>query len=161
MTDYFKEVNKIARSKGDVGKNGLVPKYVREHYTPGTLILDYGAGPTAQHTFALRELGFNVDAFDVGDNWLEGVHVKDTKLRDNYDVVFASNVLNVQPTKQYVAKVLSELNDLGTIILVNYPVTPRKSDVTVDQLERLLKGEFGTVEMVVGTKAAPVYRCVY
>ena len=43
---------------------------------------------------------------------------------------------------------------------VNYPINPRKSDVTEIEIEELLRNNFKMVERVGGSKKAPLFLCV-
>jgi len=91
-------------------------------------VLDYGAGPEAMHTAALRELGLAVTAWEIGENFREGVHDPEALSR-RYNVVLASNVLN---TASRWVDVLAMLDELGRAVLpggrviVNLPAEPRK-----------------------------------
>lgn len=50
-----------------------------------------------------------------------------------------------------------DLFDTGEFIC-NYPNSPRKMDMTVDDIARIIKEVFGNVEKVGGTKSAPIWR---
>lgn len=97
-----------------------------------TSILDFGAGETAPGTRRLLGKKFkNVTAYDLSEGVpVEGINYIDpTALNRQYDVVVASNVLNVASTPSALDKVLDQIRDVtrdgGTAIL-NYPSTPRK-----------------------------------
>lgn len=102
-------------------------------------ILDYGAGPKALWTLWLREQGFDVTAYDIGANQTF-LHDSDA-LKKQYDVVIASNVINVQPEKYLIKSVLKELM-VGKTIYFNYPAEPRKTDISIEELEQLSKQFF-------------------
>jgi hypothetical protein len=124
----------------------LVGNWVIENVAPGAKILDFGAGSGLQ---SRRLLG--VQEYAPGGKWdkfapeqpFTDVHSYDTRspspdkpyndpllLQDKYDVVMASNVLNVQATDLALKNTLEELasliDDTGRIV-VNFPTTPRKN----------------------------------
>lgn len=160
---YAKTVNATARSAGAVGARALVPRKVREltEHHQGFAILDYGSGPKAMHTLALRRDGWdNVTAHELGGN-LTSVHDPHALDRE-YHVVMASNVLNVQPTREDLVRVLCELRAAtrpGGICVANFPESPRKSDVCTRELESLLEWLFGNCSRIGGSKNAPVLMC--
>lgn len=146
MKDYYKLVNKTDRSKGGaVGDNPIVPRWVLNNVKPNLKILDFGAGKTARHAQTLRDYGFtDIDATDIGDNFVPGVHVL-PKYQD-YDVVYLSNVLNVQPTEQHVHEVLIKAHTLtknGGRVVFNYPQSPRKSNMKLSSILDWMPSKFG------------------
>lgn len=167
-----KMVNATSRANGAVGGNALVPKVVSEMLSksPRPLkVLDFGAGKSAAHTTRLREVheGCNhqITAYDCGVNVNEELHDSEALGTDKrYDIVFASNVLNVQPRWVSILYVLRALRDVvavnGTVVF-NYPASPRKSRCTPAQVRKsaaMLYGvDLGKVERVAGTPSAPVF----
>lgn len=145
--EMIQQANKTARSAGAVGANAVVPRIVASVAGSSQTILDYGAGPKAIHTKALRALGFNVTAYEFGDNCIDGVH-DPYALDRKYDIVFASNVMNVQGSKEMAVATLQELKHavapLGSIIL-NFPKSPRYLLMTSSMFRRMLEEEFGRV----------------
>lgn len=99
----IKIANATSRSNGASAKNkdgsirAIVPRYVAEHVDKDDSILDFGAGKGAVHTKWLREVGFNVTAYDFGENCIEGLHDKDA-LKKWYDVVMAPRYLDLYIT---------------------------------------------------------------
>lgn len=166
------ENNKSARGYGAVGKKALVPRYIKENITKRYSLLDYGAGHLALHTQELRHLGYKVTAYDHGENVIDGVHDPNA-LEKKYDIVFASNVLNVQDTLQDVRNVLDEMKQCATKqIIFNLPLEPRyrawtlKGDFSpLDQKKQNLETLFQIIDPMFtyyqvavgyGTKYAPV-----
>ena len=159
--------NATSRSNGASAKNkdgsirAIVPKYVAEHVSKEDSILDYGAGKGALHTKWLREEGFDVTAWDFGDNFIDGVHEKDALSR-KYDVVFASNVLNVQSSLNMFLETLSQMYDSlkpGGTLICNYPASPRKMQLTANQGAALIKGMLDRNAVKVGgTAQAPIWK---
>jgi hypothetical protein len=167
-----KEMNKTCRSKGAVGKDPLCYQWFREASgdldKKSTAILDFGAGKDLPHTKKLRRLGWDVEALEFGDNVTdEHIRLGDVPIRPGgegfYDVVIASNVLNVQTSERMMRRTMLQIigcaRRRGTII-VNYPLSPRKTDIDADSVERRLKRRGLAVLRVGGTKKAPVWECM-
>ena len=105
----------------------VTTKFIMNSFTPAGQLtfLDYGAGLKATQTKKLLEAGYKVTAYDMGGNVTE-LHDANA-LSKKYDVVFASNVLNVQFTMEGIEKMLSEMNGCSNkYIIMNYPSSPRK-----------------------------------
>jgi hypothetical protein len=165
--EEIKIANATSRSNGASAKNkdgsirAVVPKYVAEHTSKKDSILDFGAGKAALHTKWLREQGFNVTAYDFGNNCIEGLHDK-YALCKLYNVIMASNVLNVQSSTLMMFTTLWQIcNSLeyGGRFVCNYPSSPRKMELlTVRDLESILQRVFGgSVERVGGSASAPLW----
>ena len=110
---------------GAVGDNPLVPRYVAQIAKKGQKILDFGAGAKAKQTLALRGKGLDVTAFDFHN--IPGVHDPDALSRQ-YDIVFASNVLNTASNKAMLLDGLRKIKKAikpGGIAIFNYPSAPR------------------------------------
>lgn len=78
-----------------------------------------------------------------------------------YDVVFASNVINVQSSMEMLRETLMQIykaTKYGGEFICNYPISPRKMDMATDDIARIIKEVFGNVERVSGTKFAPIWR---
>jgi len=161
--------NKTSRANGAIGANAIVPKFVLKHLElffdkKDAKILDFGAGKQALHTRALRAKGWDCVAYEFGDNATE-YHSKDV-LFDRFDIVFASNVLNVQSSgamayrtiKQLASVVTSPYND-GKVF-VNYPSSPRKSNLTTGDMKEMLLKHFREVSWVGGSRNAPIWTCM-
>jgi hypothetical protein len=156
--------NKTSRP-GGIGKNvPLVPRYVAATSTVGESILDYGAGKAnaegvLPHTKMLQDLGHDVTAHDFGTNVVHGLHDPQALSRQ-YDTVYASNVLNVQQNRKMMNTTMDEIHRAvkpdGRAIL-NFPLTPRKNNITVDELVSMMSERFTDVKRVGGTKQAPVF----
>ncbi|MCA9667490.1 MAG: methyltransferase domain-containing protein [Myxococcales bacterium] len=151
--------NLTSRSHGAVGKNAITPRVVRQGLAKQETVLDFGAGRDALHAQTLRSLGYKVTAHEFGDNAVPGVH--DPKaLERRYDVVYASNVLNVQSSRGMLDRTLAQI--AGTVkpggrFVGNYPGSPRKSGLKPSQVKSLLLKHFGEVRRVAGTSGAPVW----
>ena len=150
----IKIANETSRSNGasaitpDGTIRAIVPNFIFkniEKYQDKT-ILDFGAGKQAIHTKWLNENGLNVIAYDFGNNCIEGIHDKNA-LNNRYDVIFASNVLNVQSSDVMmmatVYQIYKCLKKGGTFIF-NYPISPRKTDMTEWEVIGLVSDIFKT-----------------
>ena len=152
---------RTARGAGVVGATAVVPRWVGENVPKSKKILDFGSGPPARHTMALREKGYtNVTAHEFGDNVQKGVH--DPKaLSKKYDVVFASNVLNVQSSEAMLKRTLKQI--CGSVkkdglAVFNYPKEPRKAGLKVATVAGAIAEVFpGAVERVSQGSEAPMW----
>ena len=164
--EQIKVANATSRSNGASARNkdgsirAIVPKWVAENVQKDRTILDFGSGKGATHTIWLREQGFNVTAYDFGNNLIEGLHDKDA-LSKQYRVIFASNVLNVQRSVPMLMETLWQIyNSLerGGIFVCNYPSSPRKIEIPASQVASCLKYVFGgSMERIGGTSSAPMW----
>lgn len=150
----IREANKTARSNGASAINpdgtirAIVPNFIYKNidkYRNKTL-LDYGAGKSAIHTKWLRENGLNVTAYDFGENCINGIHDKNA-LDKIYDVVFASNVLNVQSSDVMMSITLNQIYKViknGGVFIFNYPSSPRKSKMSEYEIVNMVHSVFRT-----------------
>lgn len=148
--DYIKTVNATYRATGSIGPKAIVPKLVPGVAKKTDRILDFGAGTKAIHTMALRQQGYNVTAFDIGANIDPAIHDPNA-LAKRWDVVYASNVLNVQPSPADLISLVMLLADLvkkGGTLIANYPPSPRKSGLPVATVDTILQSHFATVTRV-------------
>jgi 2-polyprenyl-3-methyl-5-hydroxy-6-metoxy-1,4-benzoquinol methylase len=161
--DYLDLVNSTYRNSSAIGRANVVPRAVGALLASGALrprtILDFGSGKDADDAEAFRAMGFDVTATDVGRNFVPGVH-DPAALERQYDLVYASNVLNVQPTVDHLAHVIDTLARAvapgGALVANYYPRT--KHARFLHEVEPLLRGRFGAVERVRGEKS-PVWIC--
>jgi len=165
--------NKTSRANGAVGANAITPKYVRELLDNGTddnhdctkediTVLDFGAGKTAAHAQALLAAGYQVLAYEFGDNVDPRVHCE-LALLNKYDVVYASNVLNVQSSVDMARTTIKQIRDVmkyDAVFIANYPQSPRKSDITPMEMMKLLEEHFYVIRCG-GTPSAPLFQCEF
>ena len=164
--DEIRIANATSRTNGASAKNkdgsvrAVVPKYVAQYINKEESLLDFGAGRDAVHTKWLREQGFNVVAWEFGDNVVEGLHDKDA-LNKQYKVVMASNVLNVSSSMNMLLGTLRQIyNSLeyGGKFVCNYPSSPRKMDLTATELAMIITSIFnGPMFRVGGNNSAPLW----
>ena len=155
--------NRTGAGSGAMRRPTLVTKWVQENVDPSKSILDFGAGKTAFQTSLLKEGGFNVTAHDFGGNVVAGVHDAGA-LSKQYQVVMASNVLNVQSDLDMLDKTVSSIAqataDDGAAI-VNFPKEPRypkDKPLELGDIEGALKNHFGKIVRVGGSAGAPIWK---
>ena len=154
--------NSTSRTNGIVGKNAIVPKYILNNIPSTWSILDFGAGKDAQHTRMLRNAGFHsVTAHEFGENFKPGFHYENA-LDYKYNVVFASNVINVQSNLTMLRKTLELMKNSTSYfgqIIFNYPDNPRHLGHTTKDVQDFIETFFSRkVEQVGGTKNAPIWK---
>lgn len=151
-TDIYTDIevsimNKTSRVAGVVGKNAIIPRVVRDLATSSDLILDFGACKTARHARELISEGFRVVAYDIGSNFDPELHDYNA-LNRKYTIVYASNVLNVQPSPAHVISLVdlwASLLGRNGILVVNYPISPRYSSLGLRDIENILESKFNLV----------------
>lgn len=165
-TDEIRIANATSRSSGASVRNkdgslrAVVPKYVESIARKEDKILDYGAGKWAVHTLYLREKGFDCTAYDFGDN-VKYIHDQNA-LKKQYDIVFASNVLNVCSSLTMLIDTVKEIynaTEENGVAIMNYPSSPRKLVLDVTSMEQVIENVFKyKIARVGGTKSAPVWK---
>ena len=162
--EEIKIANKTSRSSGAIGSKAITPMYVQRAAKKGDRILDFGAGKDAAHATRMNMVGLDVTAHEFGDNVVQGLH-NPKALARKYDIVYASNVLNVQSSVKMLESTLETLAKCTKkkgFLVVNYPLSPRKGvmeSVDPGQLERFLGAFFTEIHRVGGTRTAPLFKC--
>jgi hypothetical protein len=175
--DEIKIANKTARHAGAVGSNALLPRIIRskwasksisERIESGTIdehfeILDFGAGPKAIHTADFARDGYPCTAYEMGENFDPNLHCDDETLGNStFDIVMASNVINVLSSFSAVEETLKKIHkytDRKGVALINYPTSPRKCEgLTIKKLMELILKEFSSV-MVENNSGTRVFYC--
>jgi hypothetical protein len=133
--EYIKKANKSCRNNGAI--NPVLPAFIEKHFPKNISILDFGAGTNALQAKHLISKGFSVTAHDFGANVTE-VHDPQA-LNKKYDLVYASNVLNVQSTRQMLHQTLKQIHSVtkGDFIC-NYPSSPRYLGLSISDMEKEL-----------------------
>ncbi len=145
-----------------------MPRVVREWINPGEeTILDFGCGRDMAHVVALREEGYRAMGYDFH------LPASDLALSCQFDLVYASNVLNVQDSKEMLRETVRQMWDCvrpGGLLIVNLPTSPRKgayAGLEGYQQVWLLYSELCKVsnctvhnmpKRIAGTGAAPVFK---
>jgi len=138
-------MNRTARSRGAVGGNAKVPQVAESLMMDTSRVLDFGAGAEPIHARRIQAKHPNarVDAYEIGTN-LTSEHVSLIGA-DTYDLAYASNVLNVQPSVAAVAGVIATLARAvkwdGEVV-VNLPQEPRKNDAGASTVKGILLDHF-------------------
>jgi len=131
--EQIRIANATSRSSGAVGRKAIVPQMAEEYLNNARKIgarvvaLDYGAGKDAIHTRDLQSKGHFVIAHEFGAN--KGIWHSNDALQRKYDMVFASNVLNEQSSREMLEATLAEIHSLLAPhgrLYCNYPESPRK-----------------------------------
>lgn len=80
-------------------------------------------------------------------------------LKKKYDVVYASNVLNVQVNERMLKDTMEQIKRVmnsESIFIANYPSSPRKWGVTAREMKQHLEQEFSSVDVI---HKGPVFLC--
>lgn len=145
------KANKSSRSSGAVGPKALTPrmvlKYIADTGNKDIKILDFGSGKDAKHTYALRDMGLDVTAHDFSAN-INDEHHDPNALDRVYDIVFASNVLNVQGSEQMMIRTIEDVlktMDDSSVFIANFPSSPRYGFETAKEAKDLLEDYFDVI----------------
>lgn len=157
---------KTARATGAVGLKAVVPKYVMDHFGRLTknrafcwyalTVLDFGCGKAMSHVKAFRDKGFLAWGYDF--SLPETINA----LKQRYAVVYANNVLNVASSWDMVDRTVAQIAALVErqgVAVVNYPASPRKTDMSSKDMARCLSSHFAHVVLVNQSMTAPVWEC--
>jgi SAM-dependent methyltransferase len=147
--------NSTYRARGAIGPNALIPKLVHERLKKSTrrlTVLDYGAGKEALHARALiREFSYHdISAYDFGKNF-DPVYMDKLALSYEYDLVYASNVLNTCSSLNMLLKTVDEIYNVTKkegIFLFNYPANPRKGDFDSKEVKAAVFGRFQRIKVL-------------
>jgi hypothetical protein len=156
LWDAAERARVIATARSGVGGVlAMTPRYVWERAATDDSILDWGAGRKLHYVALGRKRGFTcIDGYDL--------HTGPEPLYTPRDVVYASNVLNVQSCWMQVEIALDImaccLKPSGYLVL-NYPRDPRPCPLHPNDVEGLLKARFDEVEIVGGERGAPLWEC--
>jgi hypothetical protein len=105
-------------------------------------VLDYGCGAQQVHVPMLQGI-FGKERVFACDFSIPGS--REECLKREYGIVLASNVLNVIPTVDGIRLALKEIQAClleDGYAIVNYPASPRKAGLSVQELEALLVEQF-------------------
>lgn len=155
--------NATYRSKGssvfDANGNvrSVVANYIANHINKTKKILDFGCGSEFVQGKYLNDLGFNVSGWDFGNN--KPKECVDS-LERVYDVVYASNVLNVISSHSMLAETLSQIYDClkdGGMFIANYPQSPRKMNINNKEMVAIITEKFGCEAHKVGNTSSSMW----
>ena len=145
------KANKSSRSSGAVGPKAITPRmvlqYIKDTGNKNIKILDFGSGKDAKHTYSLRDMGLDVTAHDFSAN-IRDEHHDPNALEKVYDIIFASNVLNVQGSENMMRRtiedILKTMNE-GSVFIANFPGSPRYGLQTAKEAKDVLEDYFDVV----------------
>jgi len=143
------KTSRTSRNPGAVSDNAVVPKFVLQYANKNDLILDYGAGKYPLHSLRLKEKGYKIKSHDFGRNFNSEFHDVDA-LDNQYDVIYASNVLNVQSSEVMLKSTIQQIIGLmkkDAIFIANYPQSPRKMNLSFSDIKDIL-GEYFDVDLL-------------
>jgi hypothetical protein len=142
--------SRVSKTPGYVGGNPIVPRYVEMIACTCDSILDFGSGKYPLHAIKLKDKGYNkIKTYDFGRNFNPKYHDVDA-LEHKYDIIYASNVLNVQSSENMLRRTIEQIKSLmkkSSMFIANYPSAPRKSDLTYRQIKDILKEYFEVDEL--------------
>lgn len=161
--EEIKIANATYRSKGssvfdkDGNVRSVVARFVASSIGKDKKILDFGCGSEFIQGKYLRDLGFDVAGWDFGEN--KPMNCVD-KLEKIYDVVYASNVLNVISSRSMLRETLEQINDClkdGGMFIANYPQSPRKMTIKENDLKNIIKEKFGGEVSKISGVSSPMW----
>ena len=133
-TDQEKEELAKSERKWLFGPVETALNYILADDTPesGYCVLDYGCG---NHRSMLKRLRKR----NLFENYGYDIDFPTCSLKGTYDVVTASNVLNIQPSVTHMSQVLSQIAHLSHEHLIfNYPSSPRRTIKSNAEFRRFL-----------------------
>lgn len=160
-----KAIKSARRGSSFGGKKSLVPNYVKTIVRSGDSVLNFGAGVKEKdgkylHSEIIREAGGVVDECDLRwePAWKELLYF--------YDIVFASNVINVQPSLRMLLQTLLEIKSYvkrcSGVVVMNYPKSPRYLNISTEEMRLYVSEIFNqTPKVVAGGKNSPVWEIRY
>lgn len=155
--------NSTYRSKGssvfdkDGNIRSVVAKFVATNFNKNLKILDFGCGKEFVQGKYLQNLGFDVSAWDFGNN-KPGCCID--KLEPIYDVVYASNVLNTISSMSMLTETLNQICEClkeGGVFIANYPACPRKMDINAKELKDIICSKVGYKHVMYSGLSTPIY----
>lgn len=155
---------KIACATGKKGgatsKNSVITRHLLcSHLPKDTKILDFGAGYKAKQSQSIKEKYSNVCAFDFQDTMRQSIEedpelkelFDDEALSKDHDIIIASNVLNVQASRDALERTLNDIYcnmKEGSTFITNIPRDPIKYPASfpefTDMIEHEIEKRFGT-----------------
>lgn len=139
---------KTARSNGAIGHKAVLPRFISE--IPALkphLILDFGCGKEAIHVKMLRDQGFEFifgkDLVPLNNPEYEFQHVDSVP----WHLVYASNVLNIQPSLAVLEVTLSQVSHYARhgVVYFSYPSSPRHMKLSVSDMQDAISPFFQSV----------------
>lgn len=135
----------------------VVVKFIASNINKDKKILDFGCGTDFIQGKYLKQLGFDVSGWDFGNNKPANCI---EKLEQVYDVVYASNVLNVISSRSMLMETIEQikscLKDDG-IFVANFPQSPRKMKISSNELSNIIQEKFGGIAHKISGVSCPMW----
>ena len=141
----------------DGAVRSVVARFVASSVNKEKKILDFGCGSEFIQGKYLRDLGFDVSGWDFGENKPQECV---DKLEKIYDVVYASNVLNVISSLSMLMETLDQIYSClkdGGMFVANYPKSPRKMELSEQDLSDIIQSKFGGNEHKISGSSSPMW----
>lgn len=155
--------------KGRGLNDAIVPSFAMNIALKTQMVLDFGAGKHPFYVMKYRDMGFNIYGWDLPEsmryweeNYEEEIRPPDG-LSGQFDLVYASNVMNVAPNENFLRRMTLDtikraLKPSG-IYIGNYPASPRKNpEMTPAMLKGILEEYFMGVQYFNDKK---IYVCTH
>ena len=121
----------------------FVTKYLKNN--PDAKVLDFGAGKKPFLAKHFKKMGFAIDAHELAQN---NNKEHDDVAGEKYDLVVASNVLNVQQTLSNLRKTLNQIFKFTTdngMLFATVPDQPNENLFTIAKLKDEMLKKFAKV----------------
>lgn len=146
----------LTKEKGRGFGESIVPSFAISKASHDSKILDFGAGKHPYYVMKYRNDGYNIDGYDLPDSmnfWKDnyGTDVQTDGFNGQYDIVYASNVMNISPNEEFLRrmtldKIYQALKSDG-LFIGNYPSAPRKNpQMKESDLYRIIREYFSDVQ---------------
>jgi 2-polyprenyl-3-methyl-5-hydroxy-6-metoxy-1,4-benzoquinol methylase len=142
-----------------------IDKIIRNHITTSNSVLDFGAGGAKPAT-RLKSEGYNITAYDFMYTPEQKPTDDDPRdynaLSKKYDVVYASNVINVQSSEKMILKTIKEIKGSmkpSAVFICNFPTNPRKwaEMQKANDMKDFLSKHFTDIKLIGGTNSDPIW----
>jgi hypothetical protein len=142
-TQEIKHVNKTYRNWH---RPTVVTQFILDNYARTNTILDFGAGKHATQTAILRNAGYQVYPYDIGENKTENHFTWNWIKKYDFDIVIASNVFNTHLTQDMTKDALDKIIHVGGVLICNLPKKPRFFWKDKKDFKLFLESKFALVQ---------------
>lgn len=144
-------------TKGRGIGEALVPSFAMNLALKTQMVLDFGAGKHPFYVMKYRDMGYDIYGWDLPDSmkyWEENYEEEIQPpggLNKQFDMVYASNVLNVAPSEEFLKRMTLDMIKSalksGGMFIGNFPASPRKNpEMTPQKLYEILNEYFEGVQ---------------
>jgi len=154
-------------TKGRGFSEAVVPSFAMNLALKNQMVLDFGAGKHPYYVMKYRDMGYDIYGWDLPDSmryWEE--HYEEEiqppgGLNKQFDMVYASNVMNVAPSEDFLRRMtldtIKSALKSGGMYVGNFPASPRKNpEMTPKRLYEILGEYFDGVQYF---KDKKIYLC--